>query len=103
VLQSVATRVVNAAHIVPYGIGGKHEVPNGLLLRADIHKLFDRGYVTVTPNHRFRVSPRLEHEYHNGKIYYQLEGTEIWLPKNEADRPRRKHLEQHNDEVFLAG
>ncbi len=46
-----------AAHIIPYGAGGKHEIPNGLLLRADIHKLFDRGYVTVTPKYRFRVSP----------------------------------------------
>jgi putative restriction endonuclease len=93
---------LDAAHIVPYGSGGRHEIPNGLLLRADIHKLFDRGYVTVTPDFRFRVSPRLQHEYHNGKIYYQLEGTELWLPDSAEDRPRREHLERHNDEVFLA-
>ncbi len=93
---------LDAAHIVPYGSGGDHEIPNGLLLRADIHKLFDRGYVTVMPDYRFRVSPRLQHEYHNGKVYYQLEGTELWLPQSHDDRPKREHLERHNDEVFLA-
>lgn len=93
---------LEAAHIVPYAAGGQHEVPNGLLLRADIHRLFDRGYVTATPDYRFRVSPRLEDEFHNGRIYYQLEGTELWLPKDEADRPTREHLERHNDEVFLS-
>lgn len=45
-----------AAHIRPYGDGGSHEAANGLLLRPDIHSLFDAGYVTVTPDHRFEVS-----------------------------------------------
>ena len=93
---------LDAAHIVPYDSGGEHEIPNGLLLRADIHRLFDQGYVTVTPEYRFRVSPRLEHEYHNGRVYYQLADTELWVPPSEEDRPRREYLERHNDEVFLA-
>lgn len=93
---------LEASHIIPYASGGSHEVPNGLLLRADVHRLFDRGYVTVTPDYRFRVSPRLEHEFHNGRVYYQLEGTEIWLPERPEDRPDPMRLERHNDEVFLA-
>ena len=36
--------VLEAAHIRPYGRGGGHEIINGLLLRSDLHKLFDRGY-----------------------------------------------------------
>ena len=93
---------LEAAHIVPYAAGGPHDVSNGLLLRADLHRLFDRGYVTVTPDHRFRVSPRLATEYHNGKVYYQLEGSELWLPERLEDQPASEHLERHNDEVFLA-
>jgi putative restriction endonuclease len=93
---------LDASHIVPYTAGGSHDIPNGLLLRADVHKLFDRGYVTVTPDYRFRVSPRLAHEFHNGKVYYQLEGTELWLPERIEDRPDPRRLERHNDEVFLA-
>jgi putative restriction endonuclease len=34
-------------------------VDNGVLLRSDVHTLFDRGYVTITPDHRFRVSRKL--------------------------------------------
>lgn len=93
---------LEASHIVPYAAGGGHEIPNGLLLRADIHRLFDRGYVTVTPDYRFHVSPRLEHEFQNGKVYYQLENTDLWLPERPEDQPNRQQLERHNDEVFLA-
>jgi len=34
-----------AAHVHPYADGGEHALPNGLLLRADIHRLYDAGYV----------------------------------------------------------
>jgi putative restriction endonuclease len=48
--------VLEAAHIKPYGQGGAHDITNGITLRSDIHRLFDLGYVTVTPDYRFRVS-----------------------------------------------
>ena len=50
---------LEAAHIVPYSEEGTHEVPNGLLLRADFHRLFDAGLVSVTPDMTVRVSPRI--------------------------------------------
>ena len=40
---------------------------NGILLRSDLHKLFDVGYVTVTPELTLEVSPRLREEWHNGR------------------------------------
>lgn len=92
---------LEAAHIKPYSHGGTHEVNNGLLLRADIHKLFDLGYVTVTPDHRFKVSERLAEEYHNGKVYYQLQDAPIWVPQEPARRPDRQALEYHGSEVFV--
>lgn len=91
---------LEAAHIHPYKFNGPHEVSNGLLLRADIHKLFDRGYVTVTTDYRFRVSEKLEEEFHNGKIYYEMQNSKIWLPQDPIDRPNRVHLEYHNSEIF---
>ena len=97
-----ALPALDAAHIVSYRQGGRHEISNGLLLRADIHRLFDQGYVTVMPDYHFRVSPRLEHDFHNGKVYYGLENTQLWVPENQLDKPRPDYLEQHNDEVFLA-
>jgi putative restriction endonuclease len=91
---------LEAAHIRPYGDGGQHEVSNGLLLRSDIHKLFDKGYVGVTPDHRFVVSKRLKDEFSNGRSYYPLHGREIHLPRRAEDRPSEAGLEWHLAERF---
>jgi len=92
--------VLEAAHIRPYAGDGGHDVANGLLLRADIHRLFDAGYVTITPDHRFVVSRRLAQEWENGKAYYQMEGGTIALPRRAADRPDPELLRWHNEYVF---
>ena len=94
--------VLEAAHIKPYGQGGEHSLPNGLLLRADIHRLFDAGYVTVTPDKRFLVSNRLREDFDNGAVYYALSGREIGLPRRPDDWPDPAVLEWHNDNVFAA-
>jgi putative restriction endonuclease len=91
---------LEAAHIRPFGEGGEHEVPNGLLLRSDIHKLFDRGYVGVTPDHRFVVSKRLKDHFANGRSYYPLHGQLIQLPERAEERPRPRLLEWHMKERF---
>jgi len=92
--------VLEAAHIRPYGCGGEHRVDNGLLLRRDIHRLFDRGYVTVTPDYVFRVGERLRVEFQNGRSYYGLDKSKIALPVHEIFRPNRDFLAWHKDEVF---
>ncbi|MEQ1882788.1 MAG: HNH endonuclease [Burkholderiales bacterium] len=88
---------LEAAHIRPYGDGGSHEASNGLLLRRDIHSLFDAGYVTVTPDHRFEVSGRIKEEFENGKHYYALHGQEISVPVDIRLRPDPAALRWHND------
>jgi putative restriction endonuclease len=95
--------VLEAAHIRPVAAGGEHRVDNGLLLRSDIHTLFDRGYVTVTPDYRFRVSPRLRADWSNGRVYYALDGADISrsLPGEAERRPARPALEWHADTIFL--
>jgi putative restriction endonuclease len=93
--------VLDAAHIRPVASGGRHEISNGLLFRSDIHTLFDRGYVTVTPNLVFRVSPRLKKDWQNGREYYALDGQEVKAPTGAGLRPGREGLEWHGDEVFL--
>ncbi len=92
--------VLEAAHIKPYGSDGPHAVDNGLLLRADLHTLFDRGYVTVTPDGTVRVSPRIRAEWENGRDYYALDGRSISLPIGPYSPPRREYLEWHGDMVF---
>jgi putative restriction endonuclease len=92
--------VLEAAHIKPISEGGQHETTNGILLRSDLHRLFDRGYVTVTPDHCCRVSRKLRDDFHNGEEYMQLLGSELWLPRAAEDRPNREFLEWHADTVF---
>jgi len=95
-----ALPVLEAAHILAVARGGQHRVDNGLLLRSDVHRLFDKGYVTVTPDYRVRVSRRLRDEFDNGEPYFPLDGQSIWLPSQVESQPRRDFLEWHADTVF---
>lgn len=91
---------LEAAHIKPYGEGGEHEESNGLLLRRDIHSLFDTGYVTVTPNLQFEVSRRIKEEFENGRHYYELHGRSILTPLKVNQRPSSSALQWHNENTF---
>lgn len=93
--------VLEAAHIRPVTRDGQHRVDNGILFRSDIHTLFDQGYVTVTPRFRFEVSSRLSKDWENGRVYYELRGSEIRRPADEREWPTRSLLEWHSDTVFL--
>jgi putative restriction endonuclease len=92
--------VLEAVHIRPYALGGEHAVSNGLSLRSDIHRLFDRGYVTLDDELRLVVSPRLKHEFDNGRSYFGYQGQPIRVPLNEADLPSRSALEWHREVIF---
>jgi putative restriction endonuclease len=94
--------VLEAAHIKPYAEGGVHAVSNGLLLRSDLHRLYDRGYVTVMPDFTFKVSERLRSEYRNGKTYYALDGSRIHMPAAPDLMPDRSALEWHANAKFRA-
>jgi putative restriction endonuclease len=93
--------VLDAAHVKPYGIGGEHDVSNGITLRADLHKLLDRGYVTVDDEMRFVVGRRLKLDFDNGRSYYELHGHPIALPREMTMRPSHDVLTWHREHVFL--
>lgn len=100
VTQERTLPALEAAHIRPYADGGLHQASNGLLLRRDLHSLFDGGYVTVTPEYRFEVSRRIKEEFDNGRHYYELHGQKIELPIRPNDRPDMSALRWHNEECF---
>jgi putative restriction endonuclease len=91
---------LEAAHIRPYGDGGEHEARNGLLLRRDIHSLFDAGYVTVAPDRHFEVSRRIKEEFDNGRHYYALHGQAISVPDAANQGPDPAALAWHNENCF---
>lgn len=57
--NSSVEAVLEAAHISPYRGDATNDPRNGLLLRADIHTLFDLNLLTVLPDLTVRVAPEL--------------------------------------------
>jgi len=102
VTQERTLPALEAAHIRPYSDGGSHEARNGLLLRRDIHSLFDAGYVTVTPRLHFEVSARIREEFENGRHYYALHGQSICPPADPRLGPDPAALTWHNENCFRA-
>ena len=95
--------MLEAAHIKPFALNGPNAVRNGILLRSDLHKLFDLGYVTVTPALRLEVSPRLKVEWENGREYYAYHGKELRCkPADVGNIPSREFLQWHNENTFKA-
>ena len=92
---------LEAAHIRPFVESRDHRISNGLSLRSDVHRLFDRGYVTVTPDYHFEVSQNLREDFENGRSYYPLHGQAIHVPSTPVDQPDAELLEWHNNNLFL--
>ena len=92
---------LEAAHIRPYAEEGPHAVNNGILLRSDLHRLFDRGYLTVTTDYKLEVSKKLKGHFQNGKSYYPLQGAAIAVPQSIRERPDLSFLRWHNERRFL--
>lgn len=94
--------VLEASHIKPFSDSGPNKIENGLLLRSDIHKLFDVGYLTINNELRVEVSKRIKEDYDNGKEYYALHGNRlITLPHQKENYPSNEFIEWHNQNIFV--
>jgi len=94
--------VLEAAHIKSYAEGGPHRISNGMLMRSDFHKLFDAGFVSVTPELRVRVSDQIKDKWFNGKAYYKLHDQPLAvMPKLDSQRPDPEFLRWHLNEHFV--
>lgn len=82
--------VLEAAHIVPHRGPKTNHVANGLLLRADLHTLFDLKLIAIDKDMRLLVSPSLA-----GTFYEEYRGRPITVPGNPHSRPSHKATEEH--------
>jgi hypothetical protein len=88
--------VLEAAHIVPYKGQQTNDVRNGVLLRTDLHTLFDCGLFSIdTKTMRVMVTPRL---LKTG--YRNLNGRMLRVPKDRMQRPSEAALDQHRLTCF---
>jgi putative restriction endonuclease len=93
--------VLEAAHIQRYLGPASNHVQNGIVLRSDLHELFDRGYVTVTPEFKIKVSDRIRAEFENGRDYYRLVDNPMKVhPKRDNEHPSAEALRWHNEHVY---
>ncbi len=88
-----APEALEAAHILPYRGAHTNHPSNGLLLRADIHTLFDLGLVTVETE---RMGLELAEELRN-TVYSRLEGQEVRRPLHLPFAPSREALSVHRE------
>ena len=82
--------VLDAAHITPYDGPSTITVNNGLLLRTDLHTLFDLGLLGIEPT-TFSI---MVHESIKEPEYRALQGKRIRLPETAEDNPSFENLTQ---------
>ena len=93
-----ARPALDGAHILPFVGKLSDTARNGLLLRSDVHRLFDRFLLTVnTDEMTCVVSTKLEKTR-----YSELDGVSLILPKDERLWPSARHLALHHERFVQA-
>src|SRR4051794_4193961 len=79
---------LQAAHIIPYLGEHSNETSNGILLRADVHNLFDSYVLSIDPDtSTVRIAPNLLKS-----SYATLEGSSPEWPHVHESRPAKAAL-----------
>lgn len=74
--------VLEAAHITPYATAPSNKTIDGILLRADLHTLYDAGLLKISRDYKVLVDHSLKHSE-----YWQFNQKTIFLPDLEFDWP----------------
>ncbi|MCA0939330.1 HNH endonuclease [Salipiger pacificus] len=85
------SHALEAAHIEPYSGPASNHPQNGLLLRADIHTLFDLGLLAVDQHNCLLIAPALS----TSTAYRDLAGQRLSFPKDRESAPSRQALKNH--------
>ncbi len=92
-----ALQTLEAAHIMPYNGPKTNHPANGLLLRADLHVLFDLGLIAIDPSSlKVLLAPVLKNT-----TYAKYEGKVLNLPSESRLRPNSAVLEKHRQDSGL--
>lgn len=88
--------IVDAAHIMPFGLFHNDDPRNGITFCKNHHWGFDAGWFTISDEYKILVSPQLQ----NG-LGYVTSGSSIRLPSNTIYAPAKAALTWHRDTKFL--
>jgi len=92
--------MVDACHIVPFGLSKNDSIKNGIALCPNLHRAFDRGLIGINTEYRVEVSSSFE-ELPTDYGLKKLSGKSIILPFGRQYHPAKQHLQWHLDHVFL--
>ena len=88
-----AVETLQAAHIAPYAAGGPSTAENGLLLRADLHLLFDAGLLVFGADDDGVFYVHFDQSV--ATSYAELDDLEVQLPDVPKAAWRRRALKEH--------
>nr|WP_286165725.1 HNH endonuclease signature motif containing protein [Olsenella uli] len=96
ITETDVPQVLQAAHINPYRGRKSQIVNNGILLRSDVHLLYDAHLISVEPDTlRISLSERL-----GSTAYVPLASCRLRLPHDEASHPSRNLLAAHYEQFM---
>ncbi len=97
---STNIQMVDACHIIPFSISHDDTIGNGICLSPNLHRAFDRGLLTITPDYTVNISSRMI-ENSSAFSLLQFQGKHISLPTNKSYHPNPENLESHFNQIFL--
>lgn len=91
-----AVDALEAAHIVPYQNASSNAISNGLLLRADVHTLFDLHLIGINPDSLdITVSPPLRRS-----PYRRIHGTRLADTRTQEEGANRSFIAWHREQCL---
>jgi hypothetical protein len=95
VTGSTTLEILEAAHIRPYDGEATNQVTNGILLRSDVHTLFDLGLITIGDGYEIMVDAVVTE-----RAYRDLHGMRLSVPQKERKWPSAEALAEHRTQAL---
>lgn len=87
--------IIQACHIMPFSVHGNNKASNGIVLCANLHAAFDKGWIGIDSQYRVLVNEKRFEETHSPYSLSLLKGSSLLLPRNEKRWPDQSYLEHH--------
>lgn len=91
---------IDACHIVPFSISQNDKVTNGIALCPNMHRVFDRGLLSISTDYKILVSPHIYEDEEHGYSLGKLRNRIITLPQTWQYWPSQENLEWHRGNIF---
>ncbi len=91
---------IDACHIIPFSVGQDDKVTNGIALCPNMHRVFDRGLISISTDYKILVSQQIYEDEGHGYSLGRLKNKIIALPQTKQYWPSKESLEWHREKVF---